>query len=90
MTELETMQRAKMYIDKLSQGIDPITDRELPEDTVLNNVRLARCFFYISGILGNVIDKEGRVGKKPGRISTSRSRNIAASGLCRKTPALRS
>lgn len=64
MTELETMQRAKMYIDKLSQGIDPITDRELPEDTVLNNVRLARCFFYISGILGNVIDQEGRVGKK--------------------------
>ena len=38
MTELEIMQRAKMYIDKLAQGIDPITDREVPEDSVLNNV----------------------------------------------------
>ena len=55
MTELETMQRAKMYMDKLAQGIDPITDRELPEDSALNNVRLARCFFYVSDVLGQVI-----------------------------------
>ena len=48
MTELETMQRAKMYLDKLAKGIDPITDQEVPEDSLLNNVRLARCFFYVS------------------------------------------
>lgn len=67
MTELETMQRAKMYIDKLAQGIDPITDREMPEDTVLNNVRLARCFFYLSDILGQVIANGGVIGQKPKR-----------------------
>ena len=44
MTELETMQRAKMYLDKLAQGIDPISGQEIPNDSVLNNVRLARCF----------------------------------------------
>lgn len=26
MTELEKMQRAKMYIDKLANGVDPLTD----------------------------------------------------------------
>ena len=26
MTELETMQHAKNYIDKLANGIDPLTD----------------------------------------------------------------
>lgn len=36
MTELEKMERAKMYLDKLANGIDPITDQELPDDTVLN------------------------------------------------------
>ena len=51
MTELEIMQRAKMYMEKLAQGIDPISDQEIPEDSVLNNVRLARCFFYVSGVL---------------------------------------
>ena len=65
MTELETMQRAKMYMDKLSRGIDPITDREVPEDSSLNNVRLARCFFYVSDILGKVIANGGVIGGKP-------------------------
>ena len=62
MTELETVQRAKMYMDKLSQGIDPISGQELPEDSALNNVRLARCFFYVSGILDQVIRNGGQVG----------------------------
>ena len=47
MTDLDIMQRAKVYMEKLVQGIDPISDQEIPEDSVLNNVRLARCFFYI-------------------------------------------
>ena len=32
MTELETMQRAKMYIDKLAKGINPLDDSVIPED----------------------------------------------------------
>ena len=62
MTELETMQRAKKYLDKLAQGIDPITGREIPEDATLNNVRLARGFFYVSDILGQVIANGGVIG----------------------------
>lgn len=65
MTELETMQRAKMYMDKLAQGIDPITNREIPDDSVLNNVRLARCFFYVSDVLGQVIANGGVIGGRP-------------------------
>lgn len=66
MTELETMQRAKMYLDKLARGIDPITDREVPEDTVLNNVRICRCLHYVSGVLEQVIANGGAVGKREG------------------------
>lgn len=65
MTELETMQRAKMYMDKLAHGIDPISDQEIPDDSVLNNVRLARCFFYVSDVLGKVIANGGAIGSKP-------------------------
>lgn len=61
MTELETMERAKMYMDMLAQGIDPISGTELPEDTILNNVRLARCFFYVSGVLDKLIRNGGQV-----------------------------
>ena len=65
MTELETMQRAKMYMDKLAQGIDPVSGKEIPEDSTLNNVRLARCFFYVSDVLGQVIANGGVIGGKP-------------------------
>ena len=39
MNELDTMKRAKMYLDKLSRGIDPISGSALPLDGVLSNVR---------------------------------------------------
>lgn len=65
MTELETMQRAKMYLDKLAQGIDPISNQEVPEDSALNQIRLARCFFYVSDILGQVIANGGVIGGRP-------------------------
>lgn len=50
-TELETMKHAKEYIDKLANGIDPFTDKPVPDGDIINNVKLSRCFFYISGIL---------------------------------------
>lgn len=62
MTELETVQRAKMYMDLLSQRVDPISGQKLPEESVLNNVRLSRCFSYVSGILEQVIQNGGHVG----------------------------
>ncbi len=64
MTELEKMMRAKMYINKLANGIDPLTDGEMPDDKVLNNVRISRCFFYVSEILSKIIENGGEVGRK--------------------------
>lgn len=59
MTELEMIERAKMYIDKLANGIDPISDTEAPEGDIINNVRLSRCFFFVSDVLRRVIENGG-------------------------------
>ena len=59
MTDLEIMQHAKNYLDKLAQGIDPLTGREVPEDDVINNVRISRCLFYVSDVLRQVIENGG-------------------------------
>ena len=69
MTELEKMERARTYLDKLANGIDPLTDKELPNDTILNNVRLARCFFFASDVLRRVIENGGEIkaSRKPKR-----------------------
>ena len=64
-TELEKLERAKLYIEQLANGIDPISGRELPDDSALNQVRLSRCFFYVADVLGQAIVKEKRAAKIP-------------------------
>jgi len=59
MTELETMQRAKMYIDKLAKGVNPLDDSQIPDDDIINNIRLSRCLFYVSDVLRQVIENGG-------------------------------
>lgn len=70
MNELDTLRRAQQYMEQLAQGIDPISGQELPEDTVLNQARLVRCFFYVAGILKEDADRlergeRARQPKKP-------------------------
>lgn len=59
MTELETLARAKLYLDKLANGIDPLSEREIPEGEVINQVRISRCLFYVSNVLERVIAMGG-------------------------------
>ncbi len=63
MTELEITMRAKSYIDSLAQGIDPISGKMAKEDDVINNLRISRCLYYVSGILQKVIDNGGEIQK---------------------------
>ena len=62
MTELEIMQHAKDYLDKLAKGIDPLTGREVPEGEIINNVRISRCLFYVADVLRQVIENGGVIG----------------------------
>jgi hypothetical protein len=74
MTEVEKIAYAKSFIDKLANGINPLDDTRIPEDDIVNNVRLSRCFFYVSGILQREIDRERKKekkSKKPTRLPFS-------------------
>ena len=62
--DLELLKRAKSYIDKLAQGINPFTDLPAEEDSCVNNVKLSRCYFFVSDILRQVIENGGYVGKR--------------------------
>lgn len=58
-TELEIMMHAKDYLDKLANGINPLTDEVLPETDIVNQVRISRCLFFVSDVLRQVIEKGG-------------------------------
>ncbi len=64
MEEIEKLKRAKMYMEKLADGINPLDDTEVEESDTINNVRLSRCFFYVADILRQVIENGGVVKKE--------------------------
>lgn len=89
MTELETIERAKMYLDKMANGIDPLTDKPVSEQDMINNVRVSRCLFFVSDVLRRVLENGGigrnavkaeqRVIKSPFSLSPEQSAGFAYS-----------
>ena len=69
MTELETIARAQMYMEKLANGINPLTGKEVAENDVVNNVRISRCMFYVSNLLKEIVDNKGKYkAEMPDRV----------------------
>ena len=54
MNEIEIIARAQMYLEKLANGVNPMTDEEIAENDVINNVRISRCLYYVTGILKQI------------------------------------
>lgn len=67
MTELDTVKRARGYMDMLARGIDPISGQAVPGDSVLNQARLGRCFSYVAGILCKELGPDGKNRNVPTR-----------------------
>ena len=81
MTELETIARAKMYIDKLANGINPLDDTAVAENDIVNNVRISRCLFFVSDTLRRVLENGGvgvasRVKKNKFKITAEELENF--------------
>lgn len=76
MTELETMMRARQYIESLANGKNPLTGQYGKDDDIINNVRISRCLFYVSGVLQKVIDNGGEVQKVKSKKSQREEFNL--------------
>ena len=70
MTELEKIEQAKKYLDKLANGTNPLTDAELPADDIVNNVRISRCLFYVAGLLGELLEDNDEPAEETGEEIT--------------------
>ena len=59
MTELETIAQAQNYIYKLAQGINPLDNTPIPEDDLINHIKISRCFFFTADVLRRVVENGG-------------------------------
>lgn len=57
--ELNLLKHAQGYIEKMANGINPLTEETIPDNELLNNIRISRCLFYVNDILKEVISNKG-------------------------------
>ena len=77
MTELEKIEYAKGFMDKLANGINPLDGTPIPDGDIVNNVRLSRCFFYVSDILRRVIENGGTELVRPPKSSKPKKKRLS-------------
>lgn len=63
MTEIEKIAYAKLFVDKLANGINPLDDSLIKDDDIINNVRISRCLFFVSDVLKQVIENGSKKKK---------------------------
>lgn len=62
--ENEKLLKAKSYLDKLANGINPITNELASENDTINNIHISRCLFYVSDVLRNLIENNNNPQEK--------------------------
>ena len=63
MEKIELVERAKMYLKLLGDGVHPVTGAEIPGDSAFADEKVRRCFSFISQVLDEYIELSVKVEK---------------------------
>ena len=63
MEKIELVERAKMYLKLLGDGVHPVTGDMIPKDSAFVDEKVKRCFSFISQILDEYIELSEKVEK---------------------------
>lgn len=54
--DIEKIKKAKIVLDKMANGVNPIDGSKIDQESFLNDPRIIRCLFYVNEILQMTID----------------------------------
>ena len=63
MEKTELVERAKMYLKLLSDGVHPVTGEEIPQDSAFMDEKVKKCFAFITQVLDEYIELSSKVEK---------------------------
>ena len=63
MEKIELVERAKMYLKLLGDGIHPVTGDAIPADSVFMDEKVIRCFSFISQVLDEYVELTAKLEK---------------------------
>lgn len=70
--DLVKLDTAILYVQRIAEGYNPITNEEADEDTVLNNPHVIRCMYFVKNVLEEVRRNDGKMA-----LTKTRSKKIA-------------
>lgn len=60
----QKLDKAIIYVDRIANGFNPVNNRLVENDSVLNNPNVIRCMYFIKDVLKEVQKNGGVIGKK--------------------------
>ena len=61
MERIALVERAKMYLQLLSNGVHPVTGQSIPQDSAFVDPKVKRCFSFISEVLDEYVELKAKV-----------------------------
>lgn len=55
------VERAKMYLQLLSNGVHPVTGQSIPQDSAFVDPKVKRCFSFITEVLDEYVELKAKV-----------------------------
>ena len=65
MIDFKKLSVARLWIDKLANGVNPLNDEMLNDSDVVNNVHISRCLFYVAEMLDQLEEQEKKLNGTP-------------------------
>lgn len=81
MYDLKIVKRAKLYVDAMSLGINPLTGQYVDKNDSLAQKRLQDCMSYVSEMLNDLITNDGKVRRSRSKfaITSEQKRRVTLS-----------
>lgn len=61
MKKIELIERAKVYLQLLNNGVHPVTGKEIPDDSVFMDEKVKNCFTFVTEILCEYVEMSAKV-----------------------------
>lgn len=75
--ENKILERAEMYLRKLSCGVNPLTEETLPEGDTCRQERISKCLLYVADYLQQIVCPKPKAAKAEKQEKPKRKREFA-------------
>ncbi len=63
--DTKKLETAILYLQRITEGRNPVNNMPAEEDSVINNPNVVRCMFFVKEVLEELKENDGYIGRRP-------------------------